>query len=143
MFCRLMRGEAVLDETSARRGRAPLLADASGADQGRVAGRITRSTMSSTRDRGGVVPSISRCWNSDHGLRGAPRNEPGTPTGAGGDAERDVPQGSEQAPLGDRITQVGREESAQIAERAKTAVLDLSGKACAALHRSLSAAGAS
>jgi hypothetical protein len=58
-------------------------------------------------------------------------NEPGTPTAAGGDgdARPDAPQGSEQAPLGDRITQVGREKSAQIAEQAKTAARDLSGKA--------------
>lgn len=32
-----------------------------GGDQGRTAGRITRSTMSSMRDRGGVVPNINRC----------------------------------------------------------------------------------
>jgi hypothetical protein len=59
-------------------------------------------------------------------------NEPGTPAAAAGDAKPDAPQGSEQAPLGDRITQVGREKSAQIAEQAKTAARDLSGKARAA-----------
>lgn len=58
-------------------------------------------------------------------------NEPGPSTAAGGDgdAKPDAPQNSEQAPLGDRITQVGREKSAQIAEQAKTAARDLSGKA--------------
>jgi hypothetical protein len=59
-------------------------------------------------------------------------NEPGPSTAAGGDAKPDAPQNSEQAPLGDRITQVGREKSAQIAEQAKTAARDLSGKARAA-----------
>jgi hypothetical protein len=36
-------------------------------------------------------------------------NEPGTPIAAGGDddAKPDTPQGGEQAPLGDRVTQVG------------------------------------
>jgi hypothetical protein len=58
-------------------------------------------------------------------------NEPGTPTAAGGDgdAKPDAPQNSEQAPLGGRITQAGREKSAQIAEQAKSAARDLSGKA--------------
>jgi hypothetical protein len=59
-------------------------------------------------------------------------NEPGTPAAAVGDAKPNAPQGNEQASLGNRITQAGREKSAQIAEQAKTAARDLSGKARAA-----------
>jgi hypothetical protein len=58
-------------------------------------------------------------------------NEPGTPTAAGGDGDvkPDAPQDSQQAPLSNRITQAGREKSAQIAEQAKTTARDLTGKA--------------
>jgi hypothetical protein len=61
-------------------------------------------------------------------------NEPGTPIAAGGagDAKPDTPQGGEQAPVGGRVTQVGREKSARMAEQAKTVARDLSGKACEA-----------
>ena len=55
----------------------------------------------------------------------------GSPAAASGDSEptSDEPQNGEQASLGDRIAQAGREKSAQVADQAKAKAHDLTEKA--------------